>query len=84
MSYIYIDNVKKMELKEISQLDGTSSGFSENNLENGVLYFIRTNAEKTEGYIYLNGKRYGEMPKVIDCGTYHGTQEENEELNEEP
>lgn len=73
-----------MELKEISQLDGTSSAFTENELEDGTLYFIRTNAEKTEGYVYLNGKRYGQMPKVIDCGTYHGPQEQNEEPNTEP
>lgn len=27
--------------------------------ENGYIYFVRTNDTKTDGYIYLNGKKYG-------------------------
>ena len=71
-----------MELREICQVDGTASGFTESELERGIMYFIRTNAEKTEGYLYLNGKRYGQMPKVIDCGTFYGPQQEQNEIEE--
>ena len=62
------------QLIGFKQIDGTASGFTESEFENGYLYFVRTNAEKTEGYLWLNGKRYGEMKKVIDCGTFHGPQ----------
>ena len=67
-----------MELRGFRQVDGTASGFTESAFENGIIYFVRTNEEKTEGYIYLNGKRYGEMPKVIDGGTFYGPQQDSQ------
>lgn len=63
------------EILGFMQVDGTAPDFSESNLQHGYVYFIRTNAKKTEGYMWLNGKRYGAMPKTIDCGTFHGPQE---------
>lgn len=29
--------------------------------ESGYLYFVRTNENKEEGYLYLNGKKYGNI-----------------------
>ena len=69
------------QLIGFKQVDGTASGFTESDFENNYLYFVRTNAEKTEGYLWLNGKRYGEMPKEIDCGTFHGTRSSSPEPN---
>ena len=33
-------------------------------LENGYLYLVRTNDTKTDGYLYLNGKKYGTAEDV--------------------
>jgi hypothetical protein len=59
-----------MELKGFKQVDGTAEGFDRNSLENGYVYFVRTTESKEFGYIYLNGKVYGEASPGIDCGTY--------------
>ena len=32
--------------------------------EQGYLYFVRTNADKSDGYLYLNGKKYGTAEDV--------------------
>ena len=32
--------------------------------ENGYIYFVRTNDAKTEGYIYFNGKKYGNVSEL--------------------
>ena len=32
--------------------------------ENGYIYFVRTNDSKTEGYIYFNGKKYGNVSEL--------------------
>ena len=59
-----------MELKGIKQWDGTAPDFDVTQLEDGYVHFVRTDTLKEEGYIYLNGKKYGTMPDVIDCGEY--------------
>ena len=33
-------------------------------LENGYLYLVRTNENKADGYLYLNGKKYGTAADV--------------------
>ena len=40
-------------------IDGTKEGFDLSTLENGYVYFIRTDAEGESGYIYFNNKKYG-------------------------
>ena len=56
--------------KGFRQVDGTAEGFSTNDFEEGYIYFVRTSADKEEGYLSFNGKKYGEVPDIIDCGTY--------------
>lgn len=38
-------------------------------LEDGYIHFIRTDSNKENGYIYFNGKKYGNT-SVIDAGEY--------------
>lgn len=51
--------------KDKSQMENAIKGFKqvfeteELQFENGYIYFVRTNGTKTDGYIYLNGKKYG-------------------------
>lgn len=59
----------KQVFKGFKIVDGTVSGFTTDNFENGYVYFVRTSDDKEDGYIYLNGKKYGQE-HVIDCGTY--------------
>lgn len=60
----------KTEFKGLKQIDGTASGFTTETLEKGYVYFVRTSNDGDEGYVFLNGKKYGEIPDEIDCGTY--------------
>lgn len=55
-------------LKGLRQINGTKKDFNIASLENGYINFVRTSNEKDEGYIYLNGKQYGNIKKNIDCG----------------
>jgi hypothetical protein len=59
--------MSKTEFKGIKQVDGTNEEFNESSLEDGYLNLVRTNETKNEGYIFLNGKKYGSM-KVIVTG----------------
>ena len=52
------------------QVDGTAPDFDEKDFENGYIYFVRTSEDKEEGYIWFNGKKYGQQEHIIDCGTY--------------
>lgn len=46
--------------KGIKLINGTSKDFTLDNLtDKSVLYFIRTSNNKDEGYLYFNGKKYG-------------------------
>lgn len=56
--------------KGIKMWDGTKAGFSVDDLENGYIHLIRTDANKEQGYIYINGKKYGTSSNHIDCGFY--------------
>lgn len=66
--------MSKIALKGFMQVDGTSASFDENIFENGYIYFVRTSENLDEGYIWFNGKKYGniegESSTVIDCGEY--------------
>lgn len=54
----------------IELVDGTKEGFDESALsDNNKLYLIRTDENKDEGYIRMNGKNY-KHSRVIDCGEY--------------
>ena len=54
----------------IELVDGTKEGFDVNNLnDNNKMYLIRTDENKDEGYIRMNGKNY-KYSRVIDCGEY--------------
>lgn len=39
--------------------NGLAADFNIDALDRGVVYFIRTSADKADGYIYFNGKKYG-------------------------
>lgn len=56
--------------KGFRQVDGTANNFSTESFEDGYVYFVRTDSEGDEGYIWFNGKKYGEDNRVIDCGEY--------------
>ena len=56
--------------KGFRQVDGTANGFSTDNFENGYIYFVRTNQNGDEGYLWFNGKKYGVDETTIDCGDY--------------
>ena len=56
--------------KGFRQVDGTLPEFTTDSFEDGYIYFVRTDANGDEGYMYFNGKKYGEDNKTIDCGTY--------------
>lgn len=56
--------------KGFRQVDGTVNNFSTDSFEDGYVYFVRTDSEGDEGYIWFNGKKYGEDNRVIDCGEY--------------
>ena len=51
----------KTAFKGFKQINGLASGFTESSLEQGYVYFVRTSTDKTEGYIYFNGKKYGNI-----------------------
>lgn len=54
----------------IELVDGTKVDFDVNALsDNNKLYLIRTDENKDEGYIRMNGKNY-KYSRVIDCGEY--------------
>lgn len=48
----------------------TLSDFEQNGPEEGYIYFVRTGTVDDSGFIYFNGKKYGEDEAVIDCGEY--------------
>jgi predicted nuclease with TOPRIM domain len=50
-----------MVFKGFKQVVEQSSGLT---FENGYIYFVRTNDAKTEGYIYFNGKKYGNVSEL--------------------
>ena len=56
--------------KGFRQVDGTDSNFSTNDFEYGYIYFVRTSEDGEDGYLWFNGKKYGEDETTIDCGTY--------------
>lgn len=59
-------------LNGVQFLDGTSPNFTLNGLDKYTMYFIRTDEDGEEGYIYFNGKKYGKIETVsgVDCGEY--------------
>ena len=54
----------KIAFKGFKQVNGLASGFTESSLEQGYVYFVRTSTDKTEGYIYFNGKKYGNIDSL--------------------
>ena len=48
----------------------TESEFENSTPEEGYIYFVRTGTLDDSGYLYFNGKKYGEDETVIDCGEY--------------
>ena len=62
--YIYIYMADKIVFRGFKQVNGLAEGFSESSLEQGYVYLVRTNADKTEGYIYFNGKKYGNIDSL--------------------
>lgn len=54
----------------IELVDGTKEDFDVSSLDDrNKLYLIRTDENKDEGYIRMNGKNY-KYSRVIDCGEY--------------
>ena len=56
--------------KGIKQVNGLAEDFDESTLLDGYIYLVRTSEDGRFGYVYMNGKRYGNSNPVIDCGTY--------------
>ena len=56
--------------KGFRQIDGTAQDFSTSGFENGYIYFVRTSADGEDGYIWFNGKKYGQDERYIDCEEY--------------
>lgn len=56
--------------KGFRQVDGTSQNFSTDNFQNGYIYFVRTDSTGENGYLWFNGKKYGEDDTIINCGDY--------------
>ena len=56
--------------KGFKQVDGTADNFSAETFEAGYVYFVRTDASGETGYLYFNGKKYGDDDTYIDCGEY--------------
>lgn len=48
--------------KGFKQIVEPASGLT--SLDNGYIYLVRTNDAKTEGYIYFNGKKYGNVSEL--------------------
>ena len=61
--------MSKTEFKGIRQVDGTNSEFNESSLEDGYLNLVRTDGSKNEGYVFLNGKKYGNMKAIVSGET---------------
>lgn len=61
-----------MELNGVQLLNGLDPNFSLVGLDKHTIYFIRTEEDGENGYIYFNGKKYGVGEKItgIDCGEY--------------
>ena len=49
--------MNELNFKGFGMIDGTKEGFDVSTLENGYVYFIRTDAEGESGYIYFNNKK---------------------------
>ena len=58
----------KQQLKGLGFVDGTKEDFDYNDLEENVLYFVRTSNDKEQGLAYFNGKKYGNPS--INAGEY--------------
>lgn len=58
-----------MKFKGYKQVKGYLSDFSLDSLENGYIYFVRTSEDNEDGFIYLNGKKYGTAnSKKLEAG----------------
>lgn len=59
-----------MKLNSIEMVDGTKEGFDVESLNDyNKLYFVRTDENREDGFIVMNGKKYG-TANNIDCGEY--------------
>lgn len=62
--------MSEMKLNGVEMVDGTSESFDLSKLNDITkMYFIRTDKDGKEGYIYFNGKKYGEL-KYLNAGEY--------------
>ena len=59
---------EKSQIKGFGFVDGTKEGFDYENLQDDVLYFVRTSDDKEQGLTYFNGKKYGNPS--INAGEY--------------
>lgn len=59
---------EKSHINGLGFVDGTKQGFDYENLQDDVLYFVRTTNSKENGLIYYNGKKYGNPS--LDAGEY--------------
>lgn len=67
--------MNELNFKGFGVYDGTKEGFDPTTLVNGYVYFIRTDTNGESGYIYFNGKKYGNgggsgSITTIDAGEY--------------
>lgn len=58
------------KLSGVILVDGTKEGFTTDTLDKNKIYFVRTNSDGSNGYIYINGKKYGKQEYIINCGKY--------------
>lgn len=67
--------MSNLNFKGFGVYDGTKESFDPTTLSEGYVYFIRTDADGESGYIYFNGKKYGNGGSGgtitgIDAGEY--------------
>lgn len=58
-----------LKIEGVSFDNGTAEGFDPSQLSDNYIHFVRTSEDKEQGYIYFNGKKYGNV-KTIDAGEY--------------
>lgn len=58
-----------LKFKGFQMIDGTKNGFDLSTLENGYVYFIRTDEKGESGYVYFNKRKYGIITD-INAGEY--------------
>lgn len=55
----------KRIFKGFRQIDGTKESFDISKFERDIIYFVRASYDRNDGYLYLNGKKYGTNSELM-------------------